>query len=188
MPPKVKMISEDLVFLLHDSTFRSWPMATFQDLTLLVYPLDSERPPSLRAAHPDRSPNAISHRTVSDVVNGSPSYTTVYPASNTTSFDLQSLSYACVVLSEAGRQHTILMHDSVHWQQSSGRANDDAVAYLHAVCFGDAEVESFTEGSFGSESKGLKNVTIQDTNSTTTPATTVMYFNNVKYMAHIKAY
>ena len=49
------------------------------------------------------------------------------------------------------------------------------------------EKSNFTEGFLDSDFKGLKNVTIQITKSTTTPATTVIFFDDVKYVAHVKA-
>ena len=47
------------------------------------------------------------------------------------------------------------------------------------------EKSKFGAGSFGSGFKGVKNVTMQVTKSTTTPATTVFYFDDVKYIAHV---
>lgn len=46
---------------------------------------------------------------------------------------------------------------------------------------------NFTEGTFGSAFEGLKNVTVEVTASSTTPETTVIYFDDVTYVAYVVA-
>ena len=130
------------------------------------------------------SPNAISHGVVSEVITSPPSFTAVYPGSNVTSFDLHSLSFACVVTDEANANVPSSCVIQFTGNKVAGGQVIQSLTYTPFISA--TEKSNFTTQSLGSVFQGLKNVTIQVTKSTTTPTSTVIFFDDIKFDVYLK--
>ena len=110
---------------------------------------------------------------------------TNYTGSKVKSFDLKSLSLACIIGGEvdANVPEACSLEFTGYKATGSGTVNQ---TLSFAPVIGKNGRAPFASGSFSSGFKELKEVSFVVTEATATPATTVVFFDDIKYVVTLE--